>query len=300
MQRLMHRQKWIFTVGLALLFFVMVLFTRSVQSSHSIQELYIFGDSLSDVGNSFQATSGFYPPSPTYFQGRFSNGRVWVEYLADDLHCSGDRVHNFAYGGATTGNDFNNLAPSVLAQIQSFTQKHPSISPDALYVIWAGANDYLQGRHDAALSVANIMQAITDLVNGGAQKLLVANLPDLGELPATRTSSKAADLSRLTQVHNQDLRRSLKQLNQQRTELQIATLDAHSLYHNAMTHPNQFGFKNVTTTCLSGSHSCPRPDQFLFWDGIHPTTMAHRILGDAAVSVLETDGLFDARSLSSN
>ncbi len=52
--------------------------------------MYVFGDSLSDTGNVFAATTAqkmvpAIPPSAkpyaTYWQGRFSNGPVAVEYL---------------------------------------------------------------------------------------------------------------------------------------------------------------------------------------------------------------------------
>jgi phospholipase/lecithinase/hemolysin len=54
------------------------------------QELYVFGDSLADIGNDLIATQRAHidPPIPpstaphrTYYQGRFSNGPVAVEYL---------------------------------------------------------------------------------------------------------------------------------------------------------------------------------------------------------------------------
>ena len=47
-----------------------------------ITDLYVFGDSLSDTGNLFALTFGIEPPSPPYFDGRFSDGPVWVETLA--------------------------------------------------------------------------------------------------------------------------------------------------------------------------------------------------------------------------
>jgi phospholipase/lecithinase/hemolysin len=97
--------------------------------------LYVFGDSLSDVGTVFRATGGIYPPSPTYFQGRYSNGRVWVEYLADRLHLSSSQINNFARKGATTGSESNSLVPGLLTQVQQFTQTHQQLNLDALYVL---------------------------------------------------------------------------------------------------------------------------------------------------------------------
>ena len=63
------------------------------------------------------------------------------------------------------------------------------------------------------------------------------------------------------------------------------------LYREAITHPAAFGFTNVINGCLSGSRICGKPDEFLFWDGIHPTTAAHRVLGERAFYALEVGQL---------
>jgi phospholipase/lecithinase/hemolysin len=284
----------LFAIALTLLAF-MTSVVFSAQQPEPINELYVFGDSLSDVGTVFRATGGTYPPSPTYFQGRYSNGRVWAEYLADRLHLSSRQTNNFACGGATTGSERNTLVPGLLTQVQSFTQTHQQTNPNGLYVLWAGANDYLQGVSSATVPVENLTGAITSLAGVGAKKILVANLPDLGQLPATRTSANSASLSALTQAHNQGLRRSLKLLSQQYSDLQIVTLDANTLYRDAITNPAAFGFTNVISSCLSGSRACGNSDQFLFWDGIHPTTAAHRILGEAAFSAIQDGGMVNSR-----
>ena len=61
--------------------------------------IYVFGDSLVDTGNLFNVTtfirestalSGLdlpvLPPSPPYFEGRFSNGPIWIDNLVDELN----------------------------------------------------------------------------------------------------------------------------------------------------------------------------------------------------------------------
>jgi len=287
-------RKIIFAIALTLLAFMTSL-VFSAQQPEPINQLYVFGDSLSDMGTVFRATGGMYPPNPTYYQGRYSNGRVWVEYLALRLYLSSKQTNNFAYGGATTGSNGNSLVPGLLTQVQSFTQTHQQSNPNALYVLWAGANDYLQGVSSATVPVENITGGIASLAGVGAKKILVANLPDLGQLPATRTSPNSKSLSALTQAHNQGLRRSLKLLSQQYSDLQIVTLDANRLYRDAIANPAAFGFTNVISPCLSGSRACANPDQFLFWDGIHPTTAAHRLLGEAAFSAIQDGGMVNSR-----
>jgi phospholipase/lecithinase/hemolysin len=182
--------------------------------------------------------------------------------------------------------------------VQSFTQTHQNTNPNSLYVLWAGANDYLQGITNANIPVQNVTQAIASLSKVGAKKILVGNIPDLGQLPATRTNANSANLSTLTQEHNQALRRSLKLLSQQNSNLEIVTFNANALYRDAITNPATFGFNNVVNPCLSGANTCANPNQFLFWDGIHPTTAAHRIISDTAFSAIQEAGLTTTRVIS--
>jgi thermolabile hemolysin len=272
--------------GLALLAFIVAVWIHASQSSTpAVRNLYVFGDSLSDTGNVFQSTNGTYPPNPPYYQGRYSNGPVWVEYLAVDLAVDRQQITNAAYGGATTGTDRKNGVPGLLTQVQRVNPTQPT--PQDLYILWAGANDYLTGTMDSAIPVRNLSQAVATLVKNGAKNILVANLPDLGNLPATRNEPYAKALSLLTISHNQALAKALQELEQQ-SQVKVLTLDAHKLYQDAIANPAKFGFTNVTSACVAGSTVCQDPNQFLFWDGIHPTAATHRILGGQAFTAFET------------
>ena len=48
-------------------------------SAQSYGRLVVLGDSLSDNGNLYLASGRTQPPSPPYFQGRFSTGPVFTE-----------------------------------------------------------------------------------------------------------------------------------------------------------------------------------------------------------------------------
>lgn len=255
------------------------------QNLESIRSLVVFGDSLSDTGTVFRATGGMYPPRSTYFNGRYSNGRVWVEYLGDQLSIPASQTQNFACGGATSSGGFTNMIPGLLAQVQTFLQSHSRLNSSSLFVLWAGGNDYLQGATNAAIPVENLRRAIELLAKAGASKILIANQPDLGQLPAMRNTANSARLSELSRSHNQQLRRSIKQLMQQYSNLQIALFDANALYHEAIATPAAFGFTNVAQAAQSIGAN---PDQSLFWDGIHPTTAAHSILSDRAFATLQS------------
>ncbi len=69
--RITKRLAWIAALTLASL-------GTSLQAG-DITGIVAFGDSLSDTGNTFLAAGT--PPAP-YYQGHYSNGPIWLEYLA--------------------------------------------------------------------------------------------------------------------------------------------------------------------------------------------------------------------------
>ncbi|WGV26222.1 SGNH/GDSL hydrolase family protein [Halotia branconii] len=292
-------QKQILSVG----FFLLSLVLPLKVSAQNYDEIYVFGDSFSDTGNVFNFTSGAIPPSP-YFNGRFSNGPVWVEYLASKLKLTFNPNTNFAFSGATTG--FDNIGLSILPglqqQISSFTTAIHSANPNALYVVWAGTNDYLDyflgNIPNPTKSVANLSAAVNSLAAVGAEDIMVVNLPDLGKFPVTGGDSRSDnELSSLISAHNSNLAASVDFLSQQLSpDINIIPVDVNYLFNQAIANPNKFGFTNVTDSCIGDSPIVPIeifpqpvvciPDKFLFWDEVHPTTAMHQLIGELAFSAL--------------
>jgi len=259
--------------------------------TQNISQIYVFGDSLSDPGNVFKASHGQVPPSPPYFRGRYADGLVWTEYLAQQLKLNANSNTNFAYGGATTGNS-QQVPLGLLAQIERYQASHSSARNDALYIIWAGANDYLGGGNDTDRPVNNSVEAVKSLVQIGAKNILVVNLPNLGKLPGTRNTQRAEVLSELTQKHNFQLANALDNLRQQlKSETNIIYYDVNDLFNQVINEPTKFGFVNVVDTCLNGDRNqyviCNDPDKYLFWDDIHPSTAAHKLLAETVTKKLK-------------
>ncbi len=166
---------------------------RGIALAAPYDNIYAFGDSLTDTGNTLLlARSGLIPglvaqPLPPYYMGRSSNGPVWIEYLASSLgvgpitpSLSGGT--DFAYAGAETGttplhaaNPLDLLGPS--GQLAQFRTAVPHPSSSALYTLWIGANDLYEtfyalgaghlvdpvGSADAATqNAANFVRGIAD------------------------------------------------------------------------------------------------------------------------------------------
>ena len=269
--------------------------------------------------NPTQAT----PPSPPYYKGRFSNGPIWVDDLGSKLGLtptvyaslipggpSPTEGINFAVGGATTG-EFNAFVPSppfppsgLQAQIKAFTSLKAAGLPadsNALYTVLAGGNDLISGSIDPSGSVKNVSKAVTDLYNAGARNILVGNLPDLGKTPRSLGFDPlnpvvpgTAQLGTLfTNGYNNGLAQTLGGLSQSLPGINLISVDINSVINNAIEESKNSGspFTNVTQACLFDpsciSSNPAQQNQYLWWDGIHPTAGGHRLIADAAIQALD-------------
>lgn len=260
--------------------------------SQAFSRIFVFGDSLSDTGN-FQSVTG-YPPLP-YDGGRFSNGKLWIEYTADALRMQIRPGDNYAVAGATTGrsNINDGLAglefPGLQDQIDSFTSQHtPSEVTDSLCVVWAGANDFFAaietGGSPQALignGVSNTAQAVVRLAQHGARHILVVNVPDLGLTPYAIGAGLGAPVSQLSAAYNQYLGAALDSLEQ--AGIHTMRLDSFAVLGAVAANPAKYGFTNVNQPYLAVGGN---PDQFLFWDTVHPTTAGHAVIADEVVRQL--------------
>ncbi|MDB9361389.1 SGNH/GDSL hydrolase family protein [Nodularia spumigena CS-588/02] len=306
--------------------FVLFSFLLPLRAS-AFTGLYVLGDSLSDTGNTFsaiEAETGIGLPPPPYFQGRFSNGPIWIDELAQKLNLDSPTPFiqvvngatptsgiNFAFGGATTttANTINaNLfgLPQEVGAFQTLlnTNQQP-VDPDALYVLWLGANDYLPTESldfvpftNPNQSLENISNAVQALASLGVKNLLVPNLPNLGNTPRVLSLGQSAsnNLNQLTQEHNAGLSTLLDGFSQNPVlGLNIFSVDVNSLFSN----PQNLGFTNFTEPCLNSITGtlCSNPDDYLYWDFIHPTTTAHSLLADAAFLALEPQSVPEPGSI---
>ncbi len=261
-------------------------------------DLFVFGDSLSDIGTLFTLTGGLIPPSPPYFEGRFSNGPIAAEVLADQLGVGHSQATNFAVGGARTGPGNNQDTDAVqfgglLTQIERFSAQADALGADAedLYLIWAGGNDFLALASDpsadptsvVAEAVSNIVTAVTSLASSGAQDIAVTLLPNSGRIPLSLQANLLEPLTALTVAFNGALSNALGALESSIEGVNIILTDLFPIAEAIAQSPGDFGFENVAEPYLSGlipSDPTADPDTFFFWDPIHPTSPAHAIFAE--------------------
>ncbi|HZM33159.1 MAG TPA: SGNH/GDSL hydrolase family protein [Burkholderiales bacterium] len=285
-------------------------------------QIVVFGDSLSDPGNAFALLGAtntppdysvdvFLVPDRPYAKGgqHFSNGETWVEQLARTWRLAANAnpafrsaapsALNFAIGTARAG------APgggNLDVQVSAFLQRSGGTAPaGALYVIAVGANDVRDAGQTPAeaftifqAAAQGIVTQIARLYAAGARSFLVWNAPDIGITPALLALDQlvpgsAAGASFLSQTFNDVFLAPALAEADTLPGIAISRFDAFTKLHEIVAQPQDFGLSNVTAACItptSAPFHCRNPDEYLFWDGIHPTRAAHGIIAREVAATL--------------
>jgi phospholipase/lecithinase/hemolysin len=260
--------------------------------------LYVFGDSAVDVGNAYIGTGG-QVAGPPYFQGRFSNGPLWIDHLAGFLGVaiapSLAGGTDYAVGGAlvTASVPFGSLIiPSVPQQVGEYLLQHGGkADPRALYVIEGGGNDILSAPSSTnpnalGFQIAEgLAQSGVLLRQAGSRHFLVPNLINIAYLPAAAGNAPFA--ASATAATNRWLN-ILLETGEHLPGVSISRINAFRLMNSIVTSPTHFGFTNVTTPCLAGTTICADPDHTLFWDAEHLSEF-----GQSDFAVAAEDALSD-------
>jgi len=269
------------------------LWTSSLHAA-SFSNIYVIGDSLSDQGNLRKATlilsngNDERPASDHYFQGRFSNGEVYSELLAQQLGLSLtsslEGGNNFAFGG--TRSNYNRIeinaatpfnfpdgiyAPDTFnwtleTQRQAFEAKN-IFDPNALFVVWSGSNDVgdwigpTLASHGAfnispflSEAIQETKNVIDTYIDSGARTIIVPNIADLGLVPRVAALNPPGSLivtetaTALTQAYNI----ALNNLLDQYSDIDIIRFDIFNLLRDITEHPKTFGFTNAKSPCYTG------------------------------------------------
>lgn len=285
--------------------------------------LYVFGDSLSDSGNNALLigaapgqviTGNTYVPSQPYGFGAYTNGQTWVNSFAAGLGLpispSLAGGGNFAYGGARTvlnGTDVPAApgfppsattqllgGPSALPYMNGYLTPLASVPATALYVIAVGGNDV----RDLSVSVATgvtspaaipglagaYATAVGNLVDAlqakGAQNIVVWGAPNVGATPAARAGGQAfSDLaSSISQGFSGALQARVA------GEAGVTFFDVFNITNGIIANAGAYGLTNVTDAC--GAVLGCNPSQYLFWDGIHPTSAGHALIASSMLAAV--------------
>jgi uncharacterized protein (TIGR03437 family) len=266
-------------------------------------QMVVFGDSLSDNGNSYYGSSLEGDPTPgppLYATGEYTDGAnsvpsttsplgLWIEQLAPFLNVPAPVPYvkgglNYAVASAQTGSNpaFNPDKPTVpwsTDQVNLFLKSHASAPSNYLYIFWLGGDDIINGA-SATAAAANIQANINTLAAAGAKYFLWANLPPLGETPLGLNTPNSAPWNAATVAFNNGMTAAITQLTAAHPAITIAVFDVYDAYMKLTANPALYGFTNITSPAQSQSNI--NPNTYVYWDTVHPTTAGHA--EDAAIA----------------
>ncbi len=259
--------------------------TASNAADYSL--MYVFGDSYSDVGN--YSVSQSPSRSPYAYEGRWSNGKLWNEYLAEKLgmnaptiskeYMNGDSPeegqNNFAYAGARSEKNNSSEIPTVYEEIHGlpeyeiylyvgFDRYGVNFSENDLVLVWGGINDVVfwddvifEGYESSDYgreSAQNMAKRVHELINMGAKNLVVLNLPNLAHLPIASEGVQWRPVwfEEGTQAFNETFANEINALVETYKDegVQITQVDIFTLFNSIMNDPRNYGFEDTESELI--------------------------------------------------
>ncbi len=270
---------------------VLVALATMAARAQSYDSIIVFGDSYNDVGNIFTIAGQHgivYPPAP-YYNGRFSDGPIWIDDLAGSLgltiKASALGGTDYAEGGAQllqTSTEQGLTIPSIEDQVAYYLATNGGkADPKALYVIEGGGDDILDA---TTFSPTTLGPAIAgglygievSLRKAGATSFLIPQLINVGQLPAAAAGGPefVAFASATSIAANQALATDL-QADSKLPGIHIYNIPTFQEFLTVASIKGQFGFGDVVNPCLATNFVCGHPDEHLWWDSVHPSKFAH-------------------------
>lgn len=269
----------------------------------AISRLLVFGDSLSDGGNVALATAGAIPGS-AYFNGRFSNGPLWVDGVAVALGAPvpqpsflppqlGGPGSNFAVGGSRVNDPaifLGQAVPSFSSIVTGYLATNPTIAPDTLVTIWIGSNDLLNLSPTTSIPAmaGTVKTAMEGLAARGARQFVLLGVSPVGNTPAVAANGAfaTASVNLAAQSYNGLLAQIPASIQATVPGSKVTFVDTYSAFNTLLANPAQFGIANTTDAALTLTGPVAAPNTYLWWDSVHPTARGHQFVAGLTLQAI--------------
>jgi phospholipase/lecithinase/hemolysin len=271
-----------FSVGILLLGLVAI-------PAQAFTSLYIFGDALSTTTNN---TSGSSSDPQQYYGKRYSNGRIWVEVLAQRQGIP--IANNWSY--------FDDNSSNLVTNVKSFNGPIP---PTALVVVWCNCSDLFDEGYNGITSLSqwttninsdmiNETNAIGLLHTKGARTLIMPTPVDVTQVPFFDYEMNYTP-AYLNLIHQECIAYNAafsNALNQARTTFPDMTIyepNFFGLLNNVISNAASYGLTNallngdnIDAIDALGNNAKTNGlgDNYVYWDYLDPTAKFHEIMAD--------------------
>ncbi|KAK3039314.1 hypothetical protein RJ639_028714 [Escallonia herrerae] len=275
-------------LALALPLMLMITAMGAVPSAESLVT-YIFGDSLTEVGNNnylqYSLAKSNYPYYGIDYNGgqatgRFTNGRTIGDIISEKLRIPSPPP----YLSLSQNDDamlkgvqrlsfddqigyFSKTKEVMTAKIGEDAAN--KLCKEAMFFIGIGSNDYVnnflqpfladgqQYTHDefVELLISKLGEQLTGLYRLGARKMVFHGLGPLGCIPSQRVKSKRGQcLEQVNQwmlLFNSRVQKLMTTLNRNLPDTQLTFADTYRDVLDLITNPTDYGFKVSNTSCCN-------------------------------------------------
>jgi phospholipase/lecithinase/hemolysin len=269
--------------------------------------MQIFGDGISTTTNN--------PIAGKYYYGlRRSNGRVWVEVLAQRQGLGASSITNVNWSNSSNNWSFyGQYSSSLVATLNQYAA--PSNVQSALFVVWVNNADFVSDMQNVYpstnivlwtaannLSLSNHFAIVTNLYAKGVRTLLMPNAVDITAIPQYNSLIVTAPATRnfiRQQVisFNAGLVTTLYRASTNCPGLVIYSPDYFSLLDDVLTNAQVYGLTNALYNAvsidayddpaLSATLATNGPGtNYIFWDKSDPTAKFHEIIADVAQQMI--------------
>ena len=175
--------------------------------------------------------------------------------------------------------------------------------------------------------IEGISSAVLKLEKAGAKRFVIMGIPKLGETPRFVNTKDREVINLAAELHNTRLASRIEEWKILYPSADFLYIDTAQTFSKALTNPAQYGFSNLNQACIDVkfpmfnalSHSpfagnfvlnyahvlqhkdtsfaaernytmCEAPEDYLFWDEIHPSTRAHNYLAVEICSAMKDHG----------
>jgi phospholipase/lecithinase/hemolysin len=265
-----------------------------VQAAFS--SVYIFGDGVSATTNNISSLTNYYGQ-------RFSNGRVWVEVLAQRQGLGANSITNANWSYSSNNWSYiGDYSSNLVKNVGDFNA--PTNATNALFVVWVNDADFVydvinyatnitQWTNAMNLSLTNHFVAITNLYAKGARTLVMPNAVDLSGVPAYQDYAAATNGFLRQRVIDFNTAFTTTLMNQIKTSCPGITIyvpDFFTLLNNILTNAAAYGLTNAGIDAVDSSltnQSLTGPGaNYIWWDNQDPTARANAVMADVAQQLI--------------
>lgn len=192
---------------------------------------------------------------------------------------------------------FLNEVEAYLAMAAT-SQHYPgsfAMPKDTLFIIWIGANDLWSVTPATATSqitesVSNIQNGLSQLIDAGASKFMVITLPNLGKAPKfNKNETTAAAGTQISLGFNQALEQVIFGIDTTYPAITIKRVDAFNMLSEILGDAEALGFDDITNSKLNSSTGEIADGNYFFWDSVHPTTFAHKLIAKKVAEAINCE-----------